>query len=566
MHKTIDADISKAINIIKEAKKPFVVGIAASYANGITAGAGKSLISKKLQEELRNRLGITATVVSTDSFLLEDENGQKDFASLLLLKTVEALKSGKSVPCAVLHSNTKQGDGIAFIPFTKENKEAETKQSIIDFLGIDCEFEKLNKEPHKPISVIGETTVLQSSSVIIVEGSATMPIAHEIDFMIIGHPIADEARKGYIQRWKSLHKELHPDIATALGWFHTKKQPQTSTLTTIIRPQFINKYVSCEDFDTCVDFLVATKRLLFVEDYSPVELFNGEPIYIQEMCKTIEVPNTLFGTEFNDAHKLIAKIFNSAKNDDKKLIIKGGANNVFIFGGLNRDILSHNPREPQDFDCYFISQSGDEIDQIIEWIKTHLKCGVTKVSKRAMRQSKAIHLEINGKDYELNMSPIASEEELVKTMLSKFNFTINCFYRKFSEYGEKLTLIDVSGLGIQHIEEKLLQWTPGHSFSISDEINTAHAVTAFTNMMKMANLADGDIDQLFSFSNEVIQRIAITASENLPGLPSWKARHILEKEIPNELQNIKDAKIREHFENMIRTHPFQKGVAKRAEE
>ena len=84
--------------------------------------------------------------------------------------------------------------------------------------------------------------------------------------------------------------------------------------------------------------------------------------------------------------------------------------------------------------------------------------------------------------------------------------------------------------------------------------------------MKMANLADGDIDQLFSFSNEVIQRIAITASENLPGLPSWKARHILEKEIPNELQNIKDAKIREHFENMIRTHPFQKGVANRAEE
>lgn len=724
MSNDFERQIDRIIHIItqlySQTGQPVVIGVVASYGKGISAGAGKSILTQKIKSTLDSRLGEQCAVINTDAFLLKDKSSKKDLASRMLYLAVKSLKNGKNINIPGLYEQSKYGTGAELSePYDINEQQVndiynqlysnpdlqslidqhqitpahvqtlmrmrDTDQSIGEFIGSEQLPEDYTqyaseqikniqpgftsfKDYGSPVRKTGEESQqIAPEKYIIVEGVGIYPVYSELDIIVVGAPDEKEAQRGYALRWAAykcqeyyIDKGITPtreDISSllALGWLGAKRQPASAPMTSLIKSDFINRFVPDADelgFEKSIEQLDKLGKVIIIKDYSPSELHKdlNDDNEIQdfeyiidevdrqygEMVKDVKVENPTLNTDFNQSHKTLSKTFTSARypseeeyigklqriqdsidkktrslegislqdkinriNDDieklkeelnkekqiyqylkdnklfKAPIFKGGSNNIYITGGLNRDAIAQSGREPQDFDLLYTSSNNIdpelELNQFVQWIKENPNSGISNVEIRKLRKGKSLILTINNIKYAVDMKAIKNELEVVSSLMAQTNFTINCFYRKLSDHDDQLNITDISGKGTDDIRDRIIRWTPSHDFSYTDATNSQNAVSAFLNLMKMANLAryneeTKSIDGLFTFDREVSIEINRVMENNFPNLPAWRAKYTLEREVPEELERITDPRIRSYFVDMINSHPFFARLREKARE
>jgi hypothetical protein len=270
--------------------------------------------------------------------------------------------------------------------------------------------------------------------------------------------------------------------------------------------------------------------------------------------ESVRVKNNIYNSDFIELQKILCSLFNNCG------LFENGENDIFLVGGLNRDSIANNPREPQDFDLYYINNSYDynSFYLFCDFIKKH-SFDILDVKIRNLRKSKSINLKFRNKYYSIDMHPVLDNKDLILNIATKTNFTMNCFYRHFSEVEEYINIFDVSGSGVKDINDRIIRFTPLHNFNNSDFTNEQNIVSAFLCLLKMANIAyieNNNINNIFIFE-EKLQKKALEAIDNkFLSIPDWRIKYTIEKEIPNEILLIKNKYIKEYFYNLIYNSDF----------
>lgn len=600
----MDLQINHAVDAILEAhfqKAPLIVGVTAFHGKGISAGAGKTLLTQKLSDAIRDDLHSSVAVLHTDAFLLrsQDDPSERKLAANFLVAAISALREGQRVQVPVFSPIERCGQGAVFGNLIEGSDEFQMREHSRSIRAVMAPEQPPEAPEYSAADDVGnqapEATefshglaivrdghsmeTVEPADFIIVEGVGLLTVITEIDVLIVGQPNEAQALRGYAVRWLNQEVERRGSVTAQeidalkpLAWHMAQKQPVTINWAAINRSKF-------------------SGRTVIIDDYDPTTLFVGEPKVAmeKEMMQRVEVENLHMGTEFQEVQKMLMGWINNARwpteerQADKikhsgskqeletlallqqflqehnlfgKPVFRGGCHRVFISGGLVRDVVASNPREPQDFDLHFICREPSPLDfgmlefrQLCKYLK--VKQTIEYVTVRNLRKGKSIHFGVNGKDYEVDFHAIKSEDDLVEYLATQTNFTINCFYRYAERATEKLSVTDVTGMGVDDLRNRVIRWTPGHDFSHTDMTNDQNVLSAFLLRMKMANMASvsesGEISGLFEFSDDVQASIDEAIKRGFSDLPDWRRGYFVDKEVPTELAMIKDERIRRHL-------------------
>jgi len=515
--------------------------------------------------------------------------------------TLEKLCEGKSVRTPHLNEQNKLGLAVALSdPHSLVECLSETKcgvdhysryncyNSIISFLNDETitfdEFIDLGIDESfslkYPIAFEEETDIIEPSDVIIVEGSGIYSVLLKLDLMIIGTPETDIVQNLYISRCikykteefikynKREPNEKEKNLIIGMGWLKFKKLPKIMSMNSLIIPTFYSKFeIEHNNLNDIIDELIIQKKLFIIYDYLP-KIDN-----IQEMLISKKYNNDV-SNEFKNAHKIISKLFDKIRYPSRignkfmnlsdhlekynlfgKPMFRGGSHNIFIVGGLNRDLVAQTKRQPQDFDLIFFKEEEmpeEYFDILIDAFKSDKNIESVKI--RSMRKSKSIHFVINNIDYEINLSHFKNENEMIESLLTKYQFTIDTFIRRLSEYGDEVIITDVSGMGEKDIEKRILRFSPSRNEStdpITAASNTLRALMMPIKMVNLSKFENNQIKDIFQYDINVKNQIEEVISNNFYDIPQWKANHFLNKELPYELSLIENDNIRQFFEEYI---------------